>query len=126
MKCDHTNGYVGWKLRDVVTNQEVPYVLWVDPDANTYATLDTPPRIDWKTGEVAQTVHKVKSFIVDVPACTFWFEKLPLTVAPFTPSRSLPKQPTNRPCDVCCQPETCKRIDYCAAYRRRFGEVDKP
>jgi hypothetical protein len=123
MKCDYRNGYAGWTVRDVVTNQPEPYVIWVDPDDNTYATVDTPTRIDWKTGEVAQTVHRVKDFIIDVPACTFWFEKLAVTVPPLR-SGNDPKVPTNKPCDACRQPETCKRIDFCAAYRCRFGEDD--
>lgn len=126
MRCDGNNGYAGWKVCDVVTSQPVPYVVWVDPDDNTYCTMDQPTRINWRTGEIAQTVHHVKDFTVDVIACTFWYEKLPVTVAPLSPGRQQDQRPSNRPCDACRQPETCKRIDYCAAYRCRFGEDDKP
>lgn len=125
MKCDYRNGYAGWTVRDIVTNQQEPYVIWVDPDDNTYATVDQPFRIDWKTNSVAQTIHHVKDFIVDVQACTFWFEKLAVTVAPLRSSNG-PKPPTDQPCAVCCQPETCRRIDFCAAYRCRFGCANPP
>lgn len=125
MKCDGLNGYAGWKVCEKVTNQQEVWALWADPDANTYATMDQPPRV-LATGEMAHTVHKVKDITVDVLSCTFWIERLAVTVAPLSRGRQGPKEPSNKPCEACRQPETCKRIDYCAAYRCRFGHVDAP
>jgi hypothetical protein len=123
MKCDGSNGYAGWLLCDRVTNLPVPSVLWVDPDANEYCTVDEPVRINWRNGEVARTVHRVKDIAVDFSATTFWFERAPVLVAPLSAGRQQQDESTDRPCADCCQPEACRRICYCAAHRCGFGET---
>lgn len=125
MKCDEGNGYGGWKLYDKATNQQVAWVLWVDPEEKTYATMDTPPRV-LSNGVMASTVHRVKDITVDVLACVFWFEKLAVTVAPLSRGRQGERQPSGKACSECRQEATCRRINYCAQYRCGFGEADKP
>ena len=120
MRCDHSNGYGAWIVRDKVTNQTVPYVLWVDPDLKEWATMDLPPRLSGH--EVAHTVHRAQEITVDLAACTFWVLKAPVTIPPLRPSRQEDQPPTNQPCQDCCQPETCRRLDFCAAHRGPFGK----
>jgi hypothetical protein len=120
MKCDHTNGYVCWETRDKVTGARIEYVLWVDPDANEWATVDMPPRLSG--GEVAKTVHRAQEIIVDVISATFWVLKAPVTIPPLRPSRQEEQEATNKPCEECKQPQTCRRLDYCAAHRGPFGQ----
>jgi hypothetical protein len=122
MKCDATNGYAGWLLCDRVTNLPVANVLWVDPDANEYCTFDEPVRVNWRNGEVASTVHRVKDIAVDFGATTFWFERAPVLVAPLSAGRQQQSELTDQPCADCCQPDACRRTNYCAAHRSTFGE----
>ena len=119
MKCDASNGFAGWVLRDRVTGDSVDYVLWVDPDANEYCAMDVPVRR--VGGEIASTVHKAADITVDLAGLTFWFQPAPVVVAPLSTGQQ-EQERTDQPCQECCQPETCKRIDYCAAHRCGFGE----
>jgi hypothetical protein len=120
MRCDHTNGYLGWDCRDKVTNQQFKYVAWVDPDAKEFCTYEYPFRI--VGNEAATSVHRAQEIVVDLPACTFWVLKAPVTIPPLRPSRQEEQGPTNKPCEECKQPQTCRRLDYCAAHRGPFGQ----
>jgi hypothetical protein len=120
MKCDASNGYAGWQLRDNATNQPVPNVLWADPDTNEYCTADWPIRI--VAGEIATTMHLVQDFTVDFAAMTFWFTRLPVTVQPLSAGRQQ-NEPSDKPCGDCCQPGACRRTSYCAAHRCDFGSI---
>jgi hypothetical protein len=48
--------------------------------------------------------------------------KAPVTVAPLSPGRQAQSEPAGKPCADCCQPEACRRTNYCAAHRSTFGE----
>jgi hypothetical protein len=121
MKCDQSNGYAGWTVCDRVTNEPVAYVVWVDPDDKTFCTIDVPPRVIGN--EYAKTTHQCSEITVDFASTTFWVVKAPLQVAQLSPGRQQQQEPSNQPCPECCQPDTCKRIDYCAAHRCGFGET---
>lgn len=115
MRYDARNGYAFWKVRDRATGAEIRGVLWVDPDARTYRQAEQPLRV--VGNDIAANTYPAHAIEVEATARTFWISLL----------RRDSKQPKpGEPCDRCTQPETCARIHYCAAYRCRFGEVDKP
>ena len=120
MKCDASNGFAGWVLRDRVTGDRIDYVLWVDPDANEYRAMDMPAR--FVNGEVAATTHKVADITVDLSALTFWFQRAPATVTPLSPGWQDEQERTDQPCQECCQESVCRRTGWCAAHRGPFGE----
>jgi hypothetical protein len=120
MICSASNGYSGWLVRDSITNEKIEFVEWIDPDSKTYCATDFPWRAG-SSGVLLNTVYRCASIIVDLPACTFWVTKAPATVAPLSPGRQQDQQPTDKPCPDCCQEETCRRLDWCAAHRCDFG-----
>lgn len=119
MKCTASNGYAGWLVREESTGDKIENVVWIDPDLLVYCAYDEPLRIIGV--EVARTVYRVQDIRVDRAASTFWIKRAPVMVAPLSPGRQQDQQPTDKPCADCCQPDTCRRIDYCAAHRCDFG-----
>jgi hypothetical protein len=120
MKCDAANGYAGWKVVDLATGGLVDHVVWVDPETKSYCTVDQPFRI--VAGEVAKTVHVANDITEDFTSMTFWMARRAVLVAPLSAGRQQQEESTGKPCADCCQPEACRRIDYCAAHRGPFGE----
>lgn len=114
------NGYAGWEAIDKITGLRIKDVLWVDPEDKSYCTIDEPYRV--VAGEVAHTVYRCSEVTADLPAMRFWIVRTPTVVAPLNPGRQQAPERTDQPCADCCQPDTCKRIDYCAAHRCAFGE----
>jgi len=121
MKCDANNGYVGWKVIDKGSGQTIEHVSWIDPDENTYCTIDVPRYLHGN--ELACTVHRAGDIKVEWGTATFWVTQLGGTVAPLSPGRQHTPEPTDRPCADCCQPQACRRTNYCAAHRCDFGSV---
>ncbi len=121
MRCDASNGYAGWTVREQVIGCAYEDVLWVDPDVNEFCTIDRPIRLIGGL-EVATTVHRAQEIIVDLSGTTFWIVKAPVFVAPLSSGRQQEQEPTGQACADCCQEETCRRVNYCAAHRGPFGE----
>ena len=121
MRCDHSNGYLGWTVVDSVTGIRFEYVLWVDPDAKEFCTMDTPARAIGN--EIAKTVHKAQEIETDPVHMRFIVTKAPIVVAPLSRGRQHTPERSDQPCADCRQPHTCRRIHYCAAHRSDFGAV---
>lgn len=114
------NGYAGWKVVDAATGMIWPDVLWVNPDAKQFCTIDMPLRT--VGNELATTVHAAEIITADFPAMTFWVRRPAVLVAPLSPGRQADQEPPGKPCADCCQPQACERTGWCAAHRGTFGE----
>lgn len=114
-----TFGFAGFKVFDLGTGTYLDRVMWVDDTALEYATLSDPVVIEDDQFKV--DVHKVSSVRVDYVNRVITVDSgAGVWPFPTTPAKE------GKACDECCQPETCKRIDYCARYKCRFGEARKP
>lgn len=119
MRMDKVSGFYGFTTVDLSTGAEIANVVWADDTTLEYATLRLPYWVD-PSGVVSVDVHKVTAVRVDYVNKRIELNTLPAqTPWPF---------PTSEPkaCHECHQPETCKRIDFCAAHKCRFGEDDAP
>lgn len=109
---------------DLATGAEVYGVMWVDDTTLEYATLRYP--VVFTDGWGAD-IHKATAVRVDyvnkrIEVNTPPAHTAPVTIPPLRPSKQEEQGSTNRPCEECKQPGTCKRLDYCAAHRCAFGE----
>lgn len=116
MICDSSNGYAGWTAVDSVTGIAIDYVLWVDPDALEFCTMA------FRAWPVTKTIHKAQSISIEPFYKKFVVTKAAVIVQPLSAGRQDMTEPTGKPCAECCQEETCRRLDYCAAHRCGFGE----
>jgi hypothetical protein len=116
-------GFYGFTVLDMATGTTVAEVQWVDDSTMEYAT--TVPAVLRADGfwEVTfgWTTHKVTAVRVDYVNKRIEVNTPAAQASPWPFPTSQGKQ-----CDACCQPDTCKRIDFCAAYRCRFGQDSKP
>lgn len=120
LKCHAMNGYAGWLVREESSGDRINHVIWVDPDLKTYCAHDVPFSV--VGAELASTVYAVEDIRTDHAGKTFWIKRAAVTVAPLSPGRQQAQEPTNKPCPECCQEETCRRLDWCAAHKCGFGE----
>jgi hypothetical protein len=120
MRMTALNGFYGFPVVDLSTGYEIPVVMWVDDTTLEYATLRFP--LMTANGDIfTEDIHKVTAVRVDYVNKRIEVNTPPAQTAPWPFPTSQGKQ-----CDACCQPQTCQRIDFCAAYRCRFGQDSKP
>lgn len=119
MRMDNRNGFGGYIVIDLATASEIKEVLWVDDTALVYATLLIP----WVTltGEINEEIHKVTAVRVDYVNKRIEVNTPAAQAAPWPFPTSQPKA-----CHECCQPETCKRLDFCMAHKCVFGDANPP
>jgi hypothetical protein len=104
-------------LMDDATGQPVPNWVWVDVALREYATQDTASI--W--GVYTTTKVSVSRVAVNWAAKTIHVNEPPQIV-----STSGIQVRELHACHECCQPDACRRIHYCAAWKCGFGEVSKP
>jgi hypothetical protein len=119
----HDTGYTGFDVIDDATGQKIRDVLWVDPLALEVVVPSLPLRIDPITGEVVKDCIKISSVRVDFSTREIHVNQ-PKIVSIQIGARVSEQEP--RACEECCQPQTCERIHYCAAWKCGFGEANKP
>jgi hypothetical protein len=120
MRMDRRSGFAGYTVIDDATGTTLHEVAWVDDVALEVATVAQPPRIDFSTLEIALDIVKVTRVAVDYAAEVIHLND------PVRPWTVVAQVSEPKPCEDCCQPETCRRIDFCAQYRCGFGEAKKP
>jgi hypothetical protein len=116
------NGYADFKVIDDAKRAEIAGFTWVDDVRLEYEAYVLPARYGCNGG-LATEIVKVTAVIVNHAAREIHVntpQPIMLTVAVGAPVRAV------RACAECRQEETCRRIDYCAAYRCGFGQDDKP
>lgn len=110
-----------FEVRDAATGRTVSEVIWVDDVTLEYATPSQPIRLDWHTLELAIDIHKVTRVLVDYANRVIHVNEPPLVHA-----RAGIAVRELHACAECCQADTCRRIDYCAAFKCGFGEAKQP
>jgi hypothetical protein len=116
------NGYADFKVIDDATRAEIAGFTWVDDVRLEYEAYVLPARYGCNGG-LATEIVKVTAVIVNHAAREIHVNTAAAGSAHGSygaPARAV------RACDACCQEETCRRTDYCAAYRCGFGQDDKP
>jgi hypothetical protein len=116
------NGYADFKVIDDATRAEIAGFTWVDDVRLEYEAYVLPARYGCNGGLATEIVkvsavsvnHAAREIHVNTP------QPIMLTVTVGAPVRAV------RACTECRQEETCRRIDYCAAYRCGFGRDEKP
>jgi hypothetical protein len=123
MELNISGAFSGFTVIDMATGTSIVDALWVDDTALEYATTE-PPVLQsngYWTVSFGWVIHKVTAVRVDYVNKRIEVNTPPAQTAPWPFPTSQGKQ-----CDACCQPQTCQRIDFCAAYRCRFGQDSKP
>jgi hypothetical protein len=124
------NGYADFKVIDDATGCEVKDFLWVDDFSLEYAVPDPSYNRIVFTGtsiiaDVAEKITKVSRVSVNYAAKEIHLNEPKLVqIQLASPAASVSQEP--RACEECCQESTCRRINYCAAWKCSFGEVAKP
>lgn len=107
--------HAGFTMVDDATGKTVDNWSWIDPRALEYCYFDGT--FIW--GGLVTETAKVSRVLVNYVAREIHVNELPMPQVAGQ-VREL------HACNECTQPDTCRRIHYCAAWKCGFGEASKP
>jgi hypothetical protein len=111
--------HAGFTVMDDATGKAVEHWSWVDDVALEYAYFDGS--YFWGASVVLQMTRTAKVSRVQVNYATreIHVNELPM------PQTGIQVRELHA-CAECCQPDACRRIHFCAAWKCNFGEAKQP